>query len=575
VRLFIARASEVRPGFTLSSENAAAVAAICRRLDGLPLAIELAAARVKLLPPAALLARLEPRLPLLTGGARDLPRRQQTMRDAIAWSHDLLCAEEQILFRRLAVFVGSFSLEAAEAVVDPEGRLDVFEGIASLVDKSLLRQEGGERESRLRMLETVRDYAAEQLASNSDEEQIRRSHLAYLLWFARENDLAEAGPMFEERLARLGAEESNFRAALEWALIHDPQMALAVNARLGLFWWVQGRVASGLDLHERILATGVGADRAERADALASAAWLAINLGDIARAEPMADASFALAVRLGESQIAAFARYCQGAIAMNRGEGERATVLLKDALARFEALNHVLGASRCLTELGLHALNQGDATTAVAYFTQCLVSADAQHGLLRNRPIIFNNLAAAHYYLGQYEVAQRCNAESLALAEQIGSAYSKAGSLGLDSQLALTRGETRLAATCNRESLRLWWESGDKWNLVRVLEIAAAIMVATGRAEEAARVYGAAEALREAISSPMGLLDEPEYARNLAAARAALHEPLFTSAWEQGRRCPLAQTVAEAVDVMAAIAEPQAAASDTASSAANHTLARS
>jgi predicted ATPase/transcriptional regulator with XRE-family HTH domain len=554
-RLFVARAGEVRPGFTLTAENADAIVDICRRLDELPLAIELAAAWVKVLPPAALLARLVRRLPLLAGGARDLPQRQRTMREAIAWSEALLSEPEQRLFHHLAIFPGGCTLGAAEAVIDPEGTCDVFGGLASLVDKSLLRQEeGSEGEPRFRMLETVREYASERLAASPDEERLWRSHLAYLLRLAGENDLAEAGLMFEERLARLGAEEANLRAALEWAIVHDPETALAVNARLGLFWWAHDRVVTGLDLHERILALGVGVDRADRANALASAAWLAINLGDFARAESLADAAFALAERLAEGQTAAFAQYCQGSVAMSMGDAERATTLLQEALARFEVLRHELGAFRCLTELGLHALNQGDAAAAVAYFERCLARTEAQQGLLRNRAITFNNLASAHYYLGQYEVAQSFNIEALTLAEQSGSAYAKAGSLALDSRLALTRGEIGRAAALNRESLGLWWEFGDKWNMVSVLEIAAAIIAAGDRGETAARLYGAAEALREAISAPMGVLDQPEYARHLAALRAALDELTLTRAWAEGRRIPLATAVTEAMTMANALA---------------------
>ena len=266
VRLFIQRAQAVKPDFAVTTENAPAVAEICFRLDGLPLAIELAAAIVKVLPPQALLKRLQKRLPLLTGGAQTLPARQQTMHNAIAWSHDLLSSEEQLVFRRLAVFPGGCTLEAAESIVNLEGIVDVFSGMASLVDKSLLRQEEGlEGEPRFRMLETVREYALERFASSSDEERVWRCHLAYLLHLAAENDLAEAGATFEERLARLEAEETNLRAALEWGLLHDPETALGLNARLGQVWWELGRLTArvDLDLHERILATGVRAESPE------------------------------------------------------------------------------------------------------------------------------------------------------------------------------------------------------------------------------------------------------------------------------------------------------------------------
>jgi predicted ATPase len=187
VRLFISRAQAVKPDFKVTNENAPAVAEICSRLDGLPLAIELAAAFVKILPPQALLKRLEKRLPLLTGGARTLPTRQQTMRNAIAWSHDLLSPTDQTLFGQLAVFAGGCTIEAAEAVVDPEGSLDVFAGIASLVDKSLLRQEEGfEGEPRFNMLETVREYGLERLAASGEEPTTRERHAGWMLALAEQ-----------------------------------------------------------------------------------------------------------------------------------------------------------------------------------------------------------------------------------------------------------------------------------------------------------------------------------------------------------------------------------------------------
>ena len=216
VRLFVARAQAVQEDFALTAENAAAVAAICRRLDGLPLAIELAAARVKVLPPAALLARLEQRLPLLTGGGRDLPARQQTMRDTIAWSYDLLPAAEQALFRRLAVFVGGFTLEAAEAVAGAAG-IDVLEGIASLIDSSLLRQEAGAGgEPRYTMLETVREYGLEQLTAHDALARTQLAHATYFLTLAER--AAAHGEMQFARTRywtdRLEAEHANLRAAL-------------------------------------------------------------------------------------------------------------------------------------------------------------------------------------------------------------------------------------------------------------------------------------------------------------------------------------------------------------------------
>src|SRR5215207_3245544 len=244
VRLFVARTEAVQPDFALTSDNAVAVAEICRRLDGLPLAIELAAARIKVLPPAALLARLEHRLPLLTGGGRDLPARQQTMRDAIAWSHDLLSPEEQVLFWHIAVFAGSFTLEAAEAVVSKPGELgiDPLEGVASLLDKSLLQQEvGPSGEPRFTMLETVREFALEQLAASGEDAVIRQRHASWYLALTEAvgRDL-EAGRAEAAWFARLDSELDNLRAALAWFDTADePTNVLMLISAISGYWFVR------------------------------------------------------------------------------------------------------------------------------------------------------------------------------------------------------------------------------------------------------------------------------------------------------------------------------------------------
>jgi len=221
VQLFIQRAVEVRPGFAVTIENAPAIAEICTRLDGLPLAIELAAARVKVLPPNEILRRLTSRLKLLTGGARDLPARQQTMRDAIAWSYDLLAPADQRLFRRLGVFEGGWTLEAAEAVGDPDGDVDVFDCLASLVDKSLVRQTETEDASRFWMLGTIREFAVEQLAESGEAEAVRDAHLRWCVSFGESADAGLDGPEMAAWLARLIGEEDNVRAALDWAEARD------------------------------------------------------------------------------------------------------------------------------------------------------------------------------------------------------------------------------------------------------------------------------------------------------------------------------------------------------------------
>jgi predicted ATPase len=255
VRLFITRATAVQPNFTVDNETAPAVAEICARLDGLPLAIELAAARVKLLPPLSLLARLERRLCLLTSGPRDAPARQRTLRDAIAWSHDLLTEEQQIVFRRLAVFTGGCTFDGAEAVANAEGALDLFEAIAALVDASQLRQGSGtDAEPRFWMLETVREYAAEQLEASGEEAAIQERYAAHFLARVAQAAVGIRGSEQIRWLDQIEADLDNIRAVFVWLLEHAEREATArLVTGMGEYWWHRGDTSEGRSWLERVL----------------------------------------------------------------------------------------------------------------------------------------------------------------------------------------------------------------------------------------------------------------------------------------------------------------------------------
>ena len=280
VRLFVERASAVRPDFSLAEDNAPAVVEICERLDGLPLAIELAAARIKLLPPQVLLDRLGNRLKILTGGARNLPERQRTLRNAIEWSYELLDEGEKMLFGRLGVFSSGATLEAMEAVCDAEGDLptDVFEGASSLLDKSLLRQEeGAGGEPRFLMLETIHEFADEKLEGSWEAEAVRRSHAEYFLALAEGAEPMLWGAEDAAWLERLEQEHDNMRAALSWAIGHEEgELALRVGAALRWFWYMEGYYGEGRRWLEAALGMDWGAAAAEaRARALEGVGWLA------------------------------------------------------------------------------------------------------------------------------------------------------------------------------------------------------------------------------------------------------------------------------------------------------------
>jgi len=336
VGLFVERARAVKPDFSITNESAPAVAEICVRLDGLPLAIELAAARIKMLPSKAMLDRLGCRLKLLTGGARDLPERQRTLKATIEWSYALLDEGERTLFGRLAVFSGGRTLEAIEAICDAEGDLpvDVFEGVSSLLDKSLLRQEEGPNgQPRFVMLETVHEFAREKLGESAEAEEIKRVHAEYFLTLAEEvrPELKMANQL--QWLESLEAEHDNMRAALTWALERkEVEVTLRMGGALWWFWSVRGYHSEGRRwLEEALAMDGRGSPEA-RAIALAGAGALAFDQGDLDRAQEACEEGLELlANEAREAKLNLLV--CLGWVAWEREEHGRAAELFEEGLA--------------------------------------------------------------------------------------------------------------------------------------------------------------------------------------------------------------------------------------------------
>jgi predicted ATPase/class 3 adenylate cyclase len=361
VRLFVERAQAVNPGFILSPETAAAVAEIVRRLDGLPLAIELAAARIRILPPATLLARLERRLPLLTGGPRDAPARQQTLRDAIEWSHDLLTPEEHRLYRRLAVFAGGAALEAVESVTNPAGELDVFGGLDRLVEHNLLRSEAGpDDEPRFTMLETIREYGLERLERSGEAKATRRAHAEFFVALAEEAEPELTGPQQVAWMDRLEAEHDNLRAALGWALDTDAQIALQLAGGLGWFWFLRGYLNEGSAWLDRTLVV-----RSEpgplHVRAYAAAGRLVRHLGDYRRAIALQETSLELARTFQDRRAEALALHELGVLAgLDEGDAVREAALMEASLALWRDLGDAWGSARALNNIGYEAYLQGD-----------------------------------------------------------------------------------------------------------------------------------------------------------------------------------------------------------------------
>ncbi len=380
VALFLQRAQAARPEFKLTPTNARAVAEICVRLDGLPLAIELAAARMKLLSPQALLARLDRPLNMLTGGARDVPARQQTLRNTIEWSYQLLDAREQRLFRWLSVFVSGCTLEAAEAICagpdDEAGQ--VLDGVASLVDKSLLQrveQTGGgseeQEDQRLLMLETIREYGRETLIASGEGHAARQAHAGYFLHLAEEAEPALKGPLLVAWLERLEREHDNLRTALQWALESgSAEVALRLGIALERFWVVRGQRNEGLAFLQRALAGSAEVAATIRARALLAAARLAFNQSNYDQGEILAQESLALFRELGDRRGIALSINRLGVAAWRRGDFRSARVLLEEDLALFREMGD---RDRVAWSLFMHGLldnKQGEYAGASSRFEQ-------------------------------------------------------------------------------------------------------------------------------------------------------------------------------------------------------------
>ncbi len=509
VRLFVARAQEAKPGFTLTAENAAVVAEICARLDGLPLALELAAARIKLLPLPTLLGRLERRLPLLTGGAPDLPTRQQTLRATIAWSHDLLTPEEQALLRRLSVFAGGWTLEAAEAVTDPAGELglDTLEGLGALVDASLVQPvEVPEGEPRFRMLETVREFGLERLIESGEEAAVRDRHAT---WFLHRAEQEWAPEMWGAReMNQAEAEYPNLRTALAWLLDQRPEDALRLASSLTLFWWERGQLREASDWLHQALAKGAAAGGDVRATALAAAARLAYAQGEADKAVRLSEESLALWDSLGEDARAsshyAIALFERGASAYWAGSMEVAEHAYLLALERFKALR----------------MPKWEAATSAVY-----------GGLSFDR--------------GDLDRSEELHRNALAVAQAEQHAFATAFALSGLADVALARGDVELAGGLWLQSLDLAWQSGEV--IVTTLSFVGLADVAAhqGNAALAVQLLGADQVRREAS----GLALEGRrawYDHACAVARASLGAEGFQRAWDEGRTWSLERAVTEA-----------------------------
>jgi predicted ATPase/serine/threonine protein kinase len=521
VALFVERASAVKSDFLLTTENARAIAEICVRLDGLPLAIELAAARVKVLPPQAMLSRVGNRLKLLSGGSRDLPERQQTMRAAISWGYQLLDAEEQRLFATLSVFRGGFSLDLAERVVESSSqrvaaelsskarRLEdwsTLDGITSLIDKAFLRRDPASSDARPRfvMLETIREYGLEVLAEQGRDREVRQAHALLMAAIAEENEL---------ELERLAEDGDNFRTAIEWAVsARDAELGLRLGAALWWSWYVRGHYAEGRRALETTLALPDGEQVSMRAKAQTGAGALAFLQCDYDRAIDMLESSIALARQNGDPTSLARSLQFRGSIARERGDYEHAIDLHLLSRTIWAELEDRANAGRALNYVGFASWLKGD-------FARTLELCEGTLQLFRDRRdtegVAWSllNLAAAALYAGDLDRAERRLEECLSWSRAGGFKEGIAWSLNLLGYALRARGELDRARSILQDSLQLHWELGDRWRSASVLE-------ALGGLKRDPRLLGAAAALRARLGAPVPPVERAQVDRDLAEVGA-------------------------------------------------------
>jgi predicted ATPase/class 3 adenylate cyclase len=554
VRLFVERARALKADFEVTNESAPAVAEICVRLDGLPLAIELAAARVRVLPPQKMLKRLSNRLKLLKGGARDLPTRQQTLRGAIDWSHELLEDEEKVFFRRLSVFSGGRTLEAIEEVCDAEGDLDVLEGVESLLEKSLLRQEEGpEGEPRFAMLETIHEYARERLEESGEVEATKRAHAEYFLALAEEPELE--GPDQLEWLDRLEAEHDNMRAALSWSLGGaDADLGLRLAGALWLFWNVGGHLSEGRKWLEGGLAEERATPEATRAKALRGLGILATGQGDLGRATELLEESLALYRGLGDDAGTARALTFLGFAAIFQVDLERARTLGEEALALSRRLGDRWNVGLALNVLALSAHERGDREGAAAAWEESLALArkrdDAWSALFA-----LINAGLAALVGDDFERASAMLEEALENSRKLQDKQGVALSLCNLGWVALHRGDHERARALFGETLKMSREMGAMNLLAECLEGMAGVAAAED-AERAALLWGAAEALREEIAAPLQDTDLSLQEPYRTFVRSRLDEAAFEAAFAGGRNMALRAAIAYTLWTKERIPEP-------------------
>ena len=547
VALFLERAKAVKHDFTITKENATAIATICARLDGLPLAIELAASRIKLLSPATMLTRLESALNLLTGGARDLPARQQTLRGTLNWSYSLLNAAEQSLFRRLSVFTGGCTLEAVEAVCDTKGDLgiDVLDGMASMVNKNLIQQLGGAAADRFLMLSMIREYALERLVESAEEFATRRAHAAYYIVLGEEcgGELTT----HPEWVERFDVEHQNFREALEFLIrTGDADWGMRLGAALFHFWETREHFAEGRALLERLLQIPGAVEPKMRARLLFYTAVFASTQGDFDFAQKLHEESLKACRDLHDHRGVAVALNALGVTARDRGDLDTACSLFEQCVATWRDLGSSIDTARALSNLANVVRLQGNHARAHALYDECLAIFHATGDS--------TGVAWTLNYLGDLvlesvdSIAARSYYEqSLSAFRQLGDGWGIASALCDLARLNAAQSKHQDAERLYGESIRMFQDLGHQRGIARVLECFAVSAAAQSRAEQSLRLAGAAAALRQRIGAPLIPAEQSRLEKKLGPARDMLTNAAGLEAWSSGWEMSLGEAVHEAL----------------------------
>jgi len=600
VALFLQCAWALQPDFQVTALSTRIIAEICVRLEGIPLAIELAAARIKQLSPQELLARLEQRLLVLTSGPQDAPARQQTLRNTLTWSYSLLNSWEQRLLRQLSVFVGGSTLQAAEAIcatlgngVDA-GQVSVFDGMASLIDKSLLYQaQREEEEPRFGMLEMTREYGQEMLARCEEVEEARQAHALYYLALAERAAHTWEGPQHTLWVGRLERDHDNLRAAMQWSLEqemgeHRLEKALRFGAALRSFWQVRGYFREGRIFLERVLAQSEGGEISLRAQALNDAVLLAVSQGDHTWGEARCQENLERYQALGDGSAVAHTLYLLGWLAVLKGDLATAQARLSESLALFQEGNDTGCILVSLFWMGVGLTYQGEYRRARAVFEQTLAlqrergnkrgiawslfhlawvrflaQSDLIPGdsLLAEAGALFKEIgdtwgiAECSQLLGRLALHQRDAVAAYTLLEQslmrfreIGNQRGIARSLSQMGEVAVMRQDWARARLLYTESLTQAQEVGDQFQIAACLEGVAGA-VATGEASLAnvlwaAQLWGTAEGLQETMGAPLPPVERAASQERITTARSFIGKRIFSAYWAQGRTMTPEQALA-------------------------------